>query len=306
MNEGGAWEILEPLAVLTKGSKARGPRRSKSRRARAEPTPSYQYTPHFVLNREHLWRVRSSDDDAQRPLGDYLANRKFFGEFDPTFAASVHDSIFKSALSGISSSDLATVERASLIVDANTLAYDPRDHFDFAYIDEGWARARKRLETGKLWDLALALHAIGDFYAHSTYADFAPRRRGSDAIVPYNPQTKRLARTPSYDFTRYTPIPGSNKSAEAAAKLWQGKIISGQWWRWFTTYPDDIQGAKELALRRTLPDHDAIAVDDAVMKDSHRHYDEAEFQFQFADRRAAAAEHIQAVWLRWRKKFRGR
>jgi hypothetical protein len=237
-------------------------------------------------------------------LADYLIDRRFFSEFDPTFAAGVHDSIFKNALSGISSSDLATVERASLIVDANTLAYDPRDHFDFAYIKEGWSRASTRLRTGRLWDFALAAHAIGDFYAHSTYADFAQRRPGSDAIVPYNPQTKHLAKKPQYDFSRYTPIPGSKKSAEDAAKLWQGKLISGQWWRWYTTYPDDIQGAQELALRRTLPDHDTIAVDDAVRKDSHRRYDEAEFQYQFADRRAAAVEHLRAVWLRWKKKWR--
>lgn len=301
LDEGGAWEILEPLAML----KQRSPPKKKARgKTRAEPRPTYEYRPHFVLNRDHLWRVRSSDTAATQKFSKYVAHREFFDSFDPTFATSVHNSIYRDALAGVSSGDLGQIERASFMVDANTLAYDPRDHFDFAYIAEGWSRVRQRLLTGGLNDLGLALHAIGDFYAHSTYADFGARRSGTQALVPYNPVTKRLAVVPVYDFSPYLPIPGTNKSALEAARPWQGKIISGQWWRWFTTYPDDIQGKAELALRRTLPDHDTISVDDSARKDSHRRYDEAEFAFQFADRRAAAVEHMRAVWQKWHAKFR--
>lgn len=300
MNEGGAWEILEPLAAI--GNARKKPRRA-ARKREGITTESYEYAPHFVMNRHHLWRVRTSQDAAARPLTDYLGERRFFDEFDPTFATSVHNSIYRGALDGISTGELAHVERSSLIVDANTLAYDPRDHFDFAYIDQGWARVARRLKTGNIGDFALALHAIADFYAHSTYADFGVRRPRTDALVPYDPTTKRLARTPTYDFSAYTPIPGTTKSAADAVRPWQGKIISGQWWRWYTTYPADLKGKAELALRRTLPDHDAISVDGSSRESGHKRYDEAEFQFQFADRRAAAVEHIRSVWHGWRRQF---
>ncbi len=303
MNEGGAWEILEPLGAIGASQRPKPAKPKKTPSRASEPLEVYEYTPHFVMNREHLWRVRSSQSAAARPLTDYLGDRAFFQKFDPTFATNVHDSIYRGALDGISRGELSHIERTSLIVDANTLGYDPRDHFDFAYIDQGWARVTKRLGTGDIGDFALALHAIADFYAHSTYADFGVRRPRTDALVPYDPRTKRLARTPSYDFSAYTPIPGTNQSAAEAVKPWQGKLISGQWWRWYTTYPNDIQSKSELALRRTLPDHDTLAVDGAERGPNHRRYDEAEFAFQFADRRGAAVEHIRSVWHDWRRRF---
>lgn len=77
--------------------------------------------------------------------------------------------------------------------------------------------------------------------------------------------------------------------------------MSGQWWRWFASYPEDLQTPAELALRRALPDHDLVAVDGPRRPAAHRAYDEAEYQIQFADRRAAAVEHIRKVYLAWRR-----
>jgi len=56
--------------------------------------------------------------------------------------------------------------------------YDPRDHFDNAYIEESWKQVADRLaqfRTEGVRNLDLfhrAAHAIGDFYAHSSYAGF--------------------------------------------------------------------------------------------------------------------------------------
>ena len=78
---------------------------------------------------------------------------------------------------------LRAIKRASLIADVNVLAYDPRDHFDFAYIAEGWSRVQQRLATGNLPDFAYALHAVADF--HRT--DRAPRRARWVRAQPSSP-----------------------------------------------------------------------------------------------------------------------
>jgi hypothetical protein len=211
----------------------------------------------------------------------------------------VHNSIFDDALVGMSDDDLATVKDKSLIIDANTLVYDPRDHFDFGYIDEGWSRVLARFRTGKLDDFAYAVHSVGDFYAHSTYGDFGRRAGPAARLVAYNTGSPKLRANPTYDFAPYAPLPGTSATPEAAADLWSGKLISGQWWRWYTTYPRELK--PELAEHRMLPDHDAIAVDGPDRGDAHKHYDEAEYALQFADRRAAAVSHIKAFYDAWKR-----
>ena len=170
LNESGAWEILEPLA-------ATGKKHKKQKAEPSQPLPhlldEIEYTPYFVFNRAHLWCVRSSENAAKLPLADYLGSRKFWTGFKPLFAVRVHEGIYDEALPGMAPGDLRAIKRASLMADVNVLAYDPRDHFDFAYIAEGWDRVQQRLATGDLRDFAYALHAVVDFYAHTVYADLA-------------------------------------------------------------------------------------------------------------------------------------
>lgn len=297
LNEGGAWEILEPL-VHVRAPRGKQEKKTASK-AKLERRTVVEYVPHFVFNQEHLWRVRSADDQATLRFDRYLADREFWAAFDPTFATSVHNGIYDDALKGMSAGDLSIVKRVSLVTDANVLGYDPRDHFDFAYIDEGWQRVQSRLATRDLADFARAAHAIADFYAHSTYYDFGARRGNAQTLVPYDPNHPNLSSEPSYDFERYAPLPGATLNPAEAAAKWNGKLISGQWWRWFTTYPSSLRPA--LPLRRCLPDHDAIAVDSADRPAYQRRYDEAEYQFAFADRRQAAVEHIRAAFAAWRR-----
>lgn len=307
LNEGGAWQILEPLAIA--GAHAeRGSHGSRDSGA-SEGTPAFgavEYIPHFVLNRHHLWRVRSGERRSTRPLPDYLSDRTFWDGFDPSFGSASHSSVLDEALAGMPPRDLARVKDLSLIVDADTTSYDPRDHFDFGYIEQSWQRIRMRLGTGRLKDFAYAAHAIGDFYAHTNYAEYGLRRPsprpGQGSLVPYDPDhPEHLRAKPEYDFTKYAPLPGCREPPARAAAHWRGRIISGQWWRWFASYPEDLQTPAELALRRALPDHDLVAVDGPRRPAAHRAYDEAEYQIQFADRRAAAVEHIRKVYLAWRR-----
>jgi hypothetical protein len=304
LNERGAWEILEPLAIVAsepaKANKARG-RKSTARAGASNTleTVDAEYLPHFVFNRQHLWRVRSDEDRALQALPDYLSERTFWSGFNPSYATSIHNSIYDEALRGMSGWDLASVKRVSLGVDANVLAYDPRDHFDFAYIPEGWKRVERRLASKNLTDFGLAVHAIADFYAHTLYGEFAPRR-ANGSIAPYNPARGVDGALLGYDFSKYAPIPGANDTPANCAQQWSGTLISGQWWRWFTTFPSELKNAAGFPRRRNLPDHDAIAVDSASPGGAHRRYDPAEYAWQFALRRGAAVEHIRSAYQAWR------
>lgn len=289
-NERGAWQVLEPLRL--------GPRTARAAPA-AAGTPAIEYVPHFVFNRSHLWRVRAPDADAARPLRGYLRGRRFWRSFDPSFALRVHEEIFDSLRAdGIADDELRAVKEASLWIDVNVLGYDPRDHFDFAYVPEGWRHVERRLASGELRDLGLALHGIGDFYAHTTYADFAAR--DGAGLRLYDPGQPALASEPRYDFAPYAPLPGCTRTTEAAALLWNGALISGQWWRWFTTYPDDIQSKPELERRRCLPDHDQLAVDGGHRSSKHVRYSQSEYRVQYELRRGAATRHVRQAFRAWR------
>jgi hypothetical protein len=84
-------------------------------------------------------------------------------------------------------------------------------------------------------------------------------------------------------------------------------LVSGQWWRWFATYPNDIQTSAELAPRRCLPDHDYLAVDATSTKDNPKHLypTKAAYNLQFDLRQRAAERHVRAVFLDWRAKHHG-
>lgn len=295
-DEGGAWEIMETVAEPTeaKTSSRKPSKRATSGRPKTAKEVDLEYIPHFVLNRDHLWRVRSGTASAARPIVNYLEEREFWEGFSPAFGASVHESIVQRALgTKVSAGTLARLNRVSLLADVNVLTYDPREHFDFAYVAHGWRLIRERLKTGSITDLGLSAHAIADFYAHTLYAEFAPRKKdGSIALFdPAAPDFKNCR----YDFSGYE-LPGSRLDAVRAAKLWSGNLISGQWWRVYTTFPDKLQNAPDFWKHRCLPDHDAIAVDTPMPKSKHRRYDEVEHQVQFALRYQAAVAHIRLAY----------
>ncbi len=291
LNERGAWEILEPAARPRRSRAKKGARRS----APVAPRLDVEYVPHFVFNQQHLWRVRSNERRADRPLTDYMDDRRFWKGFDPSFATDIHESVFDAALVGMSDADLDVVKHESLALDIDVLDYDPRDHFDFAYVDEGWKRVRDRVKSRSLVEFARAVHSVGDFYAHSYYAHFVQPVGGR--LPPYDVANPPAAALLHYDFDNLGPLPGTNRTTQEAAALWQGKLVSGQWWRWFTTYPSDLKDPAELALHRCLPDHDLVAVDSATRKPTHKLYDEMEYQWQFALRRQAAVDHIRQLFL---------
>ena len=306
LREDGAWEILEPMAQIKQGREAyRGSLKAcKGKRVQVgeEVFRDMEYIPHFVFNDQHLWRVRTPDMRAAKEFVPYLKSRKFWDKYNPSFAAGVHFDIYDHALGGLlDEDDLNTVKSASFNIDINVLAYDPRDHFDFAYIDEGWQRVGKRLEDGDLVNFGKATHSIADFYAHSLYGHFAkPKANGN--IPVYQPSQPLPPEVLQYDFS-HLELPGCTGTTQSAEKIWDGKLISGQWWRWYTTYPSDIKSRDQSGPRRCLPDHDKLAVDEPTWKEGHGLYvDQATYQEQFRRRRQAAIEHIRQAYDQWKQK----
>ncbi len=300
-DEGGAWEIIEPLAhcmdAVVKKTRQKKEETPRDFLETASKQSDIEYVPYYVFNRQHLWRVRSPFPIAGEDVQEYLKKREFWDQFNPSFAITVHNDILDEALKGMKVSWLNKVKRAGFWADVNVLNYDPRDHSDFAYIDESWELANERLSSGKLTDFGLAVHAIADFYAHSMYAEFAPiREDGMIALYSkdFDPSVIK------YDFSSFH-VPGCKKRIEEAAKLWQGKIISGQWWRWYSTFPDELENAPGFWRHRCLPDHDKLAVDGLKPKHGDDHlYNKQEYKRQFCLRQAAAKEHIRSVYKQWK------
>jgi transglutaminase-like putative cysteine protease len=298
LRESGAWEILEPMSKVRDKNSRGG---AAARRQMLDSVLDLEYVPHFVFNTSHLWRVRSPEHRASERLDKYLESRKhnFWGGFDPSFAAGVHFDIFDAAFSGMSTLELQAVKSVSLRVDVDVLSYDPRDHFDFAYIDESWRRVEQRLATKRLNELGLAGHAIADFYAHSVYGYIMKDRLVAQKLPRFDPNSPLPSDWLQYDFTGMD-LPGCQKSAVEASKYWSGRLISGQWWRWYSAYPKDLRSPQELAPRRCLPDHDQLAVDAPNPKQGYRILPLDEYREQFRLRKQAAIEHLTEVYRSWK------
>lgn len=292
-NELGVWEIIEPLAH-TRNSVA-----ARKRAVEADlvpPARDVQYIPYYVLNRKHLWRVSNPQSFEVPDVQEYLKDRKFWAGFSPSFAMGVHLDILDEALKNMPALDRRAVKRFGMWLDLNVIGYDPLDHFDFSYLPDGWAKVGQRLGSGKLKDFAYAAHSIADFYAHSVYADYGPRR-ADGSLEPYRPDLPLgdLA----HDFKPYAPLANTTKTTAEAEAQWKGKLISGQWWRFFTGFPDDLKNVPDFWRRFCLPDHDQIAVDDPKPGSNHIRYKGTAYADQFKLRRQAAVTHIRQAYESW-------
>ncbi|MFO0599720.1 MAG: transglutaminase-like domain-containing protein [Myxococcaceae bacterium] len=310
LDEGGVWQIFEPLALL--------PKKATRAHRKAVGGTQVEYVPWAVFNRQHLWRVRtphgenrpskrrkpSSRASKQRAdesaFVDFLEARTFWKRFNPTFATGVHNGIYEHALGmHLDAHQLQLVRDASFWTDANVMTYDPRDHFDFAYIDAGWDRVEERLREPDLTEFARAAHAICDFYSHTLWAHPSVNAPQGGRLPLYDRATADFAAL-TWNFSQWGDRPGCDHTLQHAEDTWQGQLISGQWWRWFTTYPDELERPAELTPRFCLPDHDALSVDSDHAHDTHRLFtNPAEYTRQFELRRDAAARHVEQAFVEW-------
>lgn len=320
-NEDGKWMCLEPLLLSKEARKV-----SKKLAIRKIPPrqPQYEYIPYFVFNDSHLWQIKNNVDIPE--LSDYLHARSFWTHFDPEFAASVHNDIFDIALKDMDDTDLFYVKACSLALDTVS-SYDPREHFDNGYIEEGWSLLREYLKERSLNKLTYALHAVADFYAHTSYAQFAPRDPNGKTIPLYNdavpPQLKAEYDVEPFnlnDTDRFTVNPNFYKDQDrtkAVAYCEKQQIISGRFAqprdpsqtfleKNFVYIPYDMRHAEDFPDRGSLPHHNEIAVDAPLGKnnevpDAHKLYQTPKgYQEQFNLRFDAARRHVTQEYEKWK------
>jgi hypothetical protein len=313
--EAGRWTVLEPHIDQTMATN-----RKTARRARPQPT-SAEYVPFYLFNDAHLWEVLQSE---KKKSFEEMALRRKWSRVDPKFAGDIHRSIVSDALDGIPNCPPWLREGlmrhftsyfGNVVDDPDnfvTHGYDCYDHFDNAYIDEGWARVNQRLANFKaapeksLDEFAWAAHGIADFYAHTSYGEFGPRNGGK--LVPFDGSTPAGIQydTGPYAFSKFTIGNRFSGDPSNRAALWAGKLISGRYCQ-----PGDSKSILEQLCptpgylrkpggRMVLPHHDEIAVDGPNPSHAHRGYT-GEFASRYAEqfqlRRDAATRHIREALL---------
>lgn len=325
-NEDGKWMCLETLLLSKKARKAS--RKLADRKTMLRQV-QYEYIPYFVFNDSHLWAMRNNAD--MPPLDDYVRGRDFWKYFDPEFAASVHNDIFDLALGDMSDADLFYVKSCSLALDTVS-SYDPREHFDNGYIEEGWRLVKENVKKNDLNSLTYALHATADFYAHSSYAQFAPREADGKRITLYDgsvlPQFKAEYDAEPFnlnDSNRFSVNSYFYKGGDrtrVVAYCEKQEIISGRFAQPrdpsqtfleqnFVYIPYDMRNAKDFPDRGSLPHHNEIAVDGPLgankqLPESHKLYQTSQaYQEQFNIRLDAAKRHVAQVYDQWKLEDKG-
>jgi predicted transglutaminase-like cysteine proteinase len=327
-NDLGLWLLIDPVLFVQEDKKEK---KKETQINKLDRDRKIEYIPYYVLNDEHLWQIDRNTVDGG--FKDYYKSREFWVEFNPTFAASVHNSIFDNALSELSWFTRQWIKCISFAMDTIP-SYDPRDHFDNGYIEESWNLIKERLAEKSISGLAKAAHSIADFYAHTTYACFAKKEDDGNLSIPKDGNTDGLFETtPDYgtpkfdtkDFTKFSIneedtgkqpqeiIDPNKRVSELNAKI----IISGRFAqpkdphqkfleKNFVPYPYKfLENAEDYQWRKYLPHHNEIAVDDALSSNAiptdHKLYtDPAIFQEQYERRKEAAIKHIKMVYNNWK------
>ncbi len=328
-NEDGMWMLIEPLLYT---HRAREHVKALSHRPHLQEGPRdvYEYIPYFVFNDSHLWAMKSNT--VRTGFRNYLKSRNVWVDFDPKFAASVHNDILDEALKDTEMSypERLYVKAVSLAMDINPVSYDPRDHFDNGYVREGWDLLNERLGSKTLDGFAQAAHAAADFYAHTSYAHFAKKLSPEEIeVFDENQNPQDWDRPPDYgsgdfdlhvhDPPRFTandePCAGD---LERSIAYWNRRqIISGRFGqksdphrgdleKIFIQIPYWLQKKPDYHWRTCLPHHDEIAVDHGLKNgeppERHRLYrDPTAYQAQYELRWKAAIRHIQRLYDRWQR-----
>ncbi len=333
--EAGNWTVLEPLNL--------GSTRTDSTKLATlvrSSTDRVEYIPTFLFNQQHLWRVRRLDGAETLDT----IRRREWKRLNPKFAGEVHQTIVNRALKGVSprwvldalNRNFQHIALVGPIIDQvdNILvhAYNPLDHFDNGFIQQGWELVNQRLTAFKqnnadLQSFAYAAHSIADFYAHSSYIHFAKLLNAGDATgraEPFDPQNPdaNLESSPDYSAGSSFDLTSDRfsvnrqywkKSKAEAAQVWGGKIITGRYAQKgdrhgilerITNIPAELVRQKDFYLRGALPHHDEIAVDQAKPDAAHQLYidgdwgrtDRSSFANQFRWRVNTACEHIRAAF----------
>ena len=341
--ENGLWKVLEPTIMSVKVDK------KNTNDNPTEPlhknAASIEYIPEFVFNDDHLWVMTSNQKEvySQKKIKATIQSdiQKKWNQLDVSFHGQVHKNIiteliddkdnhfeqFKDLGKGFGRILLfgPVVDRIDNFFSHD---YDPIEHFDNGYIKEGWDKVNENINKFKanrndIFPLCLAVHAVADFYAHSTYPHFALPVNGEIPICDFqnlDQQTREIdyLTDPIFKgkwgvFSQNVSLMGG-QNRDALIKTWQGQLISG---RYAQKGDDDNQGfieslvpvptetfkiATPMDRRAALPHHDEIAVDDKKMDVAHKLYSgipngNLSYENQFNTRYNLAKAHIKSMLI---------
>lgn len=348
-NEAGLWTLLEPL-LQNSGTSIKANRKKRTGSIQLEKA---EYEPQFLFNDSHLWAVKRPGSMVSFKSAVEL--RRSWKKLNPKFAGQVHQSILKEALRCDLKGNAPVPDVASFSnvlnsyfhsILGNTVdnidsprKYNPLEHFDNGLIDEGWTLVNERIkqfrEDQNPFTFSLVAHAVADFYAHSSYAHFAPRDANSGNLAPaarrFSPNdfanwksTIKYSSETGFDL-------GSNQFSinthHWQGKLsqrpvqWAGKIISGRYAQADDSdrpnpnifYPAEVVGYfSEISCRSDwdsasaiakhpeiacAPHHNEIAVDEESPGSMHILYKGSNFKNQFNLRRNTAVLHIRELFF---------
>jgi hypothetical protein len=326
-DEAGKWQVIDPVAHVARSEK-KDRKKDEKKDKQGRLPDSAEYIPFFIFNDVHLWSTQSR---VLYQGKNTLRLKRDWSRLDPSFAGWVHKTILNEALTpdvcpdwiltSLNRHFTSVLWRRNLTVDDVDLpgGYDPRDHFDNGYIDESWKQVADRLEqfrTAGVRNLDVfhrAAHAIGDFYAHSSYGHFGTVQDGRLGLYdPANPASS-APRLPDYGAGSDFDIASGNfsvngglwkGSGQEAAALWKGKLISGRYAQkgdshgiteTITFIPSSLTKDKSFRLRGSLPHHNEIAVDEDQGK--NKLYDSDRFAAQYLLRKDAAVRHIRQAFV---------
>jgi hypothetical protein len=346
-NESGLWQLIEPLShCKTKNTKTES---GKKNSGKSQET-KFDYIPYFLSNDEHLWAVKHNEN--RNDFKSYIRDRNFWSGYNPSFESEIHRGIIRNAIDAEEFYKLLTDDMKSELLFfwklenltatdyfysfanrvANvdiTLDYDPFAHYDNAFITEGFDQMNANLaKKGSLDGLAKALHAVADFYSHTSYSEFAKKENSGKISLVVNPDpsspdyAKQFINNsvPEYgsgifDFTRFSFNENWYKQTETgrapAINFWNGKIISGRYGQHFDSkkilegtqfWPHDLKDGKgEREMYGGLPHHNEIAVDEEKINKHHVLYSEKEYEDRYPLRRDAAIRHTTLLFNEWKK-----
>jgi hypothetical protein len=342
-NEKGVWQLIEPMSYCPL------PKRSESSANEEDYAgKSYIYRPYYVMNSDHLWKVYSPGSIRNFP--DYMERRSFWEGFYPSFGYKVHKEIVNSAVDAVDFKTFLKRENLKdqlLTLDSFddtspstclnqfayqvsnvdiSLIYEPRFHFDNAFIKESFEMMENNMKAKTLKGLARAFHAIGDIYAHTSFPAFARQDPGNskpeifDIYDPDNSEYRDQFRilpeygTGIFDLKNYSTndhLYKLNDNKTGAIGYWKDKIISGRFGQshdsqslleYTQFWP---RGLKENSMQGALPHHNEIAVDGPVF-DPKKHKlfkTEQEYKRSYDLRKKAAIQHISKKYDEWKSLF---
>jgi hypothetical protein len=342
-NEKGIWQLIEPMSYCQHLGRVESLAVQEN-----SADKSFSYRPIYVMNCDHLWSVYSTASTANFP--DYIKNRTFWKGFFPTFGYKVHKEIVNTAIDADdfksfiikaklqdelltlnafddTSSAICLNQFASQVSNVDiSLDYEPRLHFDNAFINESFDMMANNLNAKSLKNLAKAFHALGDFYAHSSFVCFAERKNISgemklfEVLDTNDPDyTNQFNNLPDYgsgifdirNFSNNDHLYKLNDNKAKAIDFWKGKVISGRFGQsrdsqllleYTQFWP---KGLKETQMQGALPHHNEIAVDGPIF-DSKKHKlfkTEADYIANYELRKNAAIQHISKKFDEWKSLF---